>query len=73
MTHWNYRVLSIADSVAIHEVHYDEMGMPVAYGAEPVTVGTDTIEGLKWMVERFIEALAKPMLTQADFDKVILP
>lgn len=73
MTRWNYRVLSIADSIAVHEVHYDEMGVPAAYAVEPVKAETDTLEGLKWMVEKFIEALAKPMLTQADFENPKLP
>lgn len=69
MTHWNYRVLSIADSVAVHEVHYDELGFPCAFIRESVRAQTNTVEGLKWMVEKFIEALAKPMLMEADFEK----
>lgn len=75
MTHWNYRVILTPNApedhfgAAVHEVHYDEIGLPVAYAVDPVKVETETVEGLKWMVEEFIKALAKPVLTKDDFPK----
>lgn len=70
---WNYRVLSFTHGedawCAIHEVYYDD-DVPTAYSSSPAVVlwdpnGEDGA-GIR-IVERMMEALGKPVLTEGDF------
>lgn len=81
MRTWNYRVIervtplktpSGATDVyrAIHEVHYESDGRPVAYSEHPATIGWDPAEGNDAplaILDRVREALTKPVLTEQDF------
>ena len=74
MRTWNYRVIervtplktpSGATDVyrAIHEVHYESDGRPVAYSEHPATIGWNPTEGDDAplvILDRMHEALAKP-------------
>lgn len=64
-TYWNHRVLAIPckDEIvfAIHEVYYTE-DKPDGATAKPKTVSSDSIESVKWILDRMKECLAKPIL-----------
>lgn len=73
MGSWNYRVIEFVTPDidgseqswrAIHEVHYDDNGNPVAYSENPAIVGWNTDEGLSTafvILGRMQEALSKPL------------
>jgi len=70
---WNYRVMSFRHGedawCAIHEVYYDN-GVPTAYSKTPAVAMWDPEEGDgagSRTVDRFREALSKPVLTVDDF------
>lgn len=72
MSHWDYRVMQFAregdPSCAIHEVHYDDDGKPVAYTENPAYVAWDADEGdPTGILLRMAVAIDKPTLTPADF------
>jgi len=81
MRTWNYRVIErVTPSItqpgamdvyrAIHEVHYESDGHPIAYSAQPTTIGWDPAEGDEAplaILDRMREALTKPVLTEQDF------
>lgn len=79
---WNYRVMQhdhetpiigddgkpvIETSFDIHEVYYSTDGNPVSYTSDPIAVSGESIDGLGWVLDRMREAVAKPVLTEADF------
>jgi hypothetical protein len=79
---WNHRLLATEyESVGsketyfqIHEVYYDEDGKPNGYTANPITIGGDSIDGLRWTVDRIKECLEKPILWGDDrFPEVYEP
>jgi hypothetical protein len=69
---WNHRVLKTKDGVdgsdwyAIHEVFYED-GKPRSYTANPIDVSGESIDDIRWVLERMRECLDKPALTPADF------
>jgi hypothetical protein len=70
---WNYRVIeTVHDGQicrAIHEVHY-ENGKPVAYVENAAGVAWETDDGEpRRVLDRMREALDKPVLRPADFQK----
>lgn len=81
MRTWNYRVIERVTPLktqpgatdvyrAIHEVHYESDGRPVAYSEDPATIGWDPAEGDDAplaILDRMREALTKPVLTEQDF------
>jgi hypothetical protein len=81
MRTWNYRVIELVTPLndpsgatdvyrAIHEVHYESDGRPVAYSATPATIGWDPSEGEDApfaILDQMRTALAKPVLTAQDF------
>ena len=67
---WNYRVLAFAHpSEVVFEicpVYYSDSGKPNGYGkGEPVYSDTGK-EGLVWRLQRYDEALLKPILYAGD-------
>ena len=46
----------------IYEVYYDENGEPSGWSMNPESISAETPEGIQWMVEKFQEALTKPVL-----------
>lgn len=68
---WNYRVVSFDQSeygeppwLEICEVYYDPSGNPNAHTSTGVPVSSESIEGLKWVLEQMIEALDKPIIQE---------
>lgn len=71
MTTWNNRVVRQThegqDAYGIHEVYYAESGNPVMRTVYPVAVAGETVDELRTCLTRMLEALDKPVLTDADF------
>ena len=66
MNHWNHRVLVHQTDnelfYIIHEVHYDETGIPHSYTENGVPACGESIEEITWVLNMFREALKKPVL-----------
>jgi len=62
---WNYRILAHENNGEIffqlHEVYYKEE-IPNGYTANPITVGSETLKGIKWTLNKMQEAAKKPIL-----------
>ena len=62
---WNFRVLVKEHNnelyFDVHEVYYKN-GIPDSYTKNPITIGSEDIEGLKWMINKINEGLNKPFL-----------
>jgi hypothetical protein len=80
MSHWNYRVIHRKvsavngydeDTYSIHEVYYNDNGDIYAFSQEPVQAWSDTVVGLKWVLEKFQEAYNKPVLNYENLLSVI--
>jgi hypothetical protein len=76
--HWNYRVvkrqfktLTGEDEIeyAIHEAYYDEDKKPNGVTENAVTVHAESKESLRWVLEKMIESLDKPVLDYDDLGK----
>jgi len=79
MSYWNHRVVrhtdkTIIDGVeetetwhAIHEVYYDDDGHPNGYTENEVGPIGETLLDLSRDIQRFAEALSKPVLVHEDF------
>lgn len=63
---WNYRILAVEYKeeiyLQIHEVHYDENGVPNSYTENPVSIGSESIKGIKWSLNKMNDATKKPVL-----------
>lgn len=60
---WNYRVIcGDGETLAIHEVYYDQDGVPARWTARPVGVMSETPEGLSDALAQMANALTKPIL-----------
>jgi hypothetical protein len=68
---WSYRVVKtvtkiplgdIDISYGIHEVYYDENGDIVNISESLAHPLSDDLEGLKWSLERMMEACNKPVI-----------
>lgn len=72
---WNYRVVRSPDPVAsgadatytygIHEVFYDADGKPDGISEYAQDVIGDTVDDVKWLLNKMVDALGKPVL---DYD-----
>ena len=71
---WNHRILAHKDGdemyLQIHEVYYDKDGKPDGYTANGVSVGAESLDGIKWVLEKMKECATKPILLADDFPKV---
>ena len=67
---WNYRVLAhkYEEEIyfEIHEVYYDENGIPNGYKEKPVTISGENIKGMRWALNKMKECLKKPILWAGD-------
>lgn len=87
MSHWNYRIVAtyIQDSgelgrhdvrFAIHEVHYDDNGIPVGFTENPIdpisftSELSDPIESVNWQLDAMKLALEKPILDYDNFPNI---
>jgi hypothetical protein len=70
MSHWNHRVIETQEAdgpiLAIHEVYYDDAGVPTGHTA-PVPVDGETVVELHVMMRSFGRALELPTLKLSDF------
>ena len=68
---WNHRVIredkEYGALYAIHEVYYED-GKPVGYTEKPLPPIGETLGELEFEIDRFKEAIKKPVLTEDDFD-----
>lgn len=62
---WNYRILAHENNgevyLQVHEVYYTN-NIPDGYTSDPITVGSETLEGIEWTLNRMQEAVKKPVL-----------
>lgn len=71
---WNYRVIKTfcketgEDSYGIHEVYYDEPDEPVNATINPIRISSESIDDLRWMLDKFKVALEKPVLDMKEFN-----
>lgn len=72
---WNHRVLQheYENEVyyKIHEVYYDKEGNPNGYTANGVGVQADSLEGIKWTLDKMQECLSKPVLSAENFPEEV--
>ena len=61
---WNHRVMKSGDEFVIREVYYKNDGTVEAWTAGPAIPSAETMEGLRWVVERYLEALDKPVIEE---------
>ena len=68
---WNHRVLvtehkhsdgSIEQYLQVHEVYYDEEGVPNASTKNAVNISGEDIMAINWQLEKIEECLGKPFL-----------
>jgi hypothetical protein len=62
---WNHRILAHEQNgefyFQIHNVHYTN-DIPDGCGELPVPIGSETLKGIQWTLNRMQEALKKPVL-----------
>jgi hypothetical protein len=52
------------DEFVIREVHYNEDGTIQGWTEGPAIPSAETVDGLKWVVDRYREALEKPVIEE---------
>lgn len=68
---WDYRVImNEFGELCIHEVYYNEQGIPTSCGSLPTTVVSNNIFGLLEELKRMKEACTKPVIDQKYFIKL---
>lgn len=72
---WNHRVLKhkYENNVyyKIHEVYYDKNGIPDGYTKDGTSVESDSVEGIKWTLDKMQECLSKPVLSAENFPEEV--
>lgn len=70
MGKWNHRIMVSEHEgepyFQIHEVYYNEKGVPVSHTKEPIGVCGDSIEEILWVLEKMGECTKKPVLWLGD-------
>jgi hypothetical protein len=66
MGHWNYRVTIKDGCYGIHEAYYED-GKPHSITQNEMSPHGDTLDELKDDLQKFLEALDKPILHYKDF------
>lgn len=61
---WNYRVMKTSDEFVLREVYYNDNGEVETWTAGPAIPAADTLDGLKWLVDRYREALEKSVIEE---------
>lgn len=68
VAHWNHRVVKRTDRASgetwygIHECYYD----PVGWTEEPIAVVGESLDDLKWTLEKMMLALDSPVIEDKD-------
>lgn len=71
---WNYRVIRSKPDAngehyyAIHEAYYDEDGKPHSITQNPVSVFSETFDGLREELNLMLVALKEPILEENSFE-----
>lgn len=70
---WNHRVLAHENNgevyFQLHEVYYKN-NIPDSYTVNPITIGSESIKGIKWTLNKIQNAVKKPILWAGkDFPK----
>lgn len=63
---WNFRVMEKDGEFAIYEVFYNDEGQVQGYTENPSFPRAESIEELKEDLERYAEAMSKPVLQYMD-------
>lgn len=61
---WNYRVVKTDDQLVIREVYYRKDGSVESWTVGPAVPSSETLEGLAWVLDRYREALEKPVIEE---------
>jgi hypothetical protein len=69
MGHWNHRVIQRDyDGETFHEIveaYYDDEGNMNGYTQDAIApVSEEGVEGLRWVLQRMLEALDKPVIVE---------
>ena len=68
---WNHRILAHENGndmfFQIHEVYYDKSGKPDSYTKNGVSVGAESLEGMKWVLKKMKDCVNKPVLLADGF------
>lgn len=74
---WNYRVMYFPDApepyYAVHEVYYDDFGLPNGYAENAASIAWEVDEGIaagSKIVDMMRQAFQKPALRPEDFKQV---
>ena len=66
--------LKWGEYLAIHEVHYDDNGNPEMASKDALGIlgdeGKDSLSSIKWILEKMMEALDKPILDYDTLKKI---
>ena len=67
---WNHRILAHEHKgeiyLKIHEVYYNENGIPVLYTNNPTDVCGDDLKSIRWTLNKMKECIGKPILWAGD-------
>lgn len=74
---WNHRILAHKEPggdifFLIHEVYYNETGIPETYTVKGAKIGGYDMNGIKWSLKKMEECLKKPILDADNFPKEFL-
>jgi len=63
---WNHRILAHEESSGevyfqLHEVYYKK-DKPIVHTVDPITVGGENLESIKFILNKMQEAIEKPIL-----------
>jgi hypothetical protein len=74
---WNYRIIAHDDYIntddvcyTIHEVYYNKKGIPDGYTANAITISSEDLESLHWIIDEIKKCLSKPILSKKNFPEI---
>ena len=74
---WNHRVMAHKEGdgifYQIHEVYYDENGVPESFTETGVAFGGESIDDLEWQIQRIKECLKRPIIAADNFPEIYKP
>ena len=75
---WNRRILESETEkgeryYSVHDVYYDDSGMPVGYAEDAPRLFGEDLTSLAWDVSTFRRALCEPVLSKRMFPQKVSP
>jgi len=70
---WNYRVVKGEEGLRIFDVYYNDAGQPIGSNLAPTYVHGETVDDLRAQLQLMTEALAQPVLAEADIGSASSP